>query len=151
MASPVGPEPASQAPRTKRSRGLVFLVVLAAVALVAVPVLVAEVPRERARWLAAEAVENYLDGRLAEALSQLDEAIERTPDYREGIALRAEWRRQDKDFAGSLADYRELLELHPKSIALLIQEDGTVIKHRGLCVLPGNEQTFDELSHCPSR
>lgn len=57
-----------------RSRSEV-LVVLAAVALVVVPVAVAEWPREMARWYQAAAMERNLDGDYESAVASMDRAI----------------------------------------------------------------------------
>jgi hypothetical protein len=52
------------------------LVVLATIALVVVPVAIVEWPREVARWHVAAADERALDGDYAEAVAQLDRAID---------------------------------------------------------------------------
>jgi hypothetical protein len=65
-------------PRRSPSPGTVrgaVLVILAAVALVAVPVAVVEWPREVARWHLASAAEQALNGDYAAAVTRMDRAI----------------------------------------------------------------------------
>ena len=76
-------------------------------------------PEESAADLMAEAMERRGRNDFAGALRILDELVETTPDWAEAWNQRATLRFIIHDYAGSLADIRETLDLEPRHFGAL--------------------------------
>jgi tetratricopeptide (TPR) repeat protein len=106
-------EGAAPPPRPGAAR---WVVVIGALVIVIGPLLGGGLPRERARWLIASALEEWLNNNLPAALARLDEAANVAPDYPRVYALRSQWRIFAEDYDGALADAQRLLELAPSDV-----------------------------------
>jgi tetratricopeptide (TPR) repeat protein len=95
-------DPANQ-PLPRKSRRTTVLVVLAAVALVVLPLVFSEGRREISRWHQADAREKELDGDLNGAVESMDTAIQWN-DAVEVYLTRARLKLDRKDFQGCLDD-----------------------------------------------
>jgi tetratricopeptide (TPR) repeat protein len=93
-------------------------VVLAAICLVAVPVLVRELPRERARWHAAAASELQLDQRYQEAIAEMDRAIELNEAEAAYYLQRAHYKLMTDQWESGLADCDLARQLAPQDVAI---------------------------------
>jgi tetratricopeptide (TPR) repeat protein len=106
-------EPSSSAPpQPGLSR---WIVIAAAILLVAGPLLGGGLHYERARWRIAAGIERWLDDDLPTALEHLDAAIALAPDYARAYELRGQWRIFAQDYAGALQDAEKVLEFDPTS------------------------------------
>jgi len=107
------------APRSLRSRlawrwGLRIGLLLAGVALVAILGLVNNGTRGLANFWIASAYGHYIDGDLPGGIEKLDQGIEWFPDDSMLYFTRAQFREENHDLEGSLADYNRVLELSPE-------------------------------------
>lgn len=119
---PTAARPDESVPGAPRSGCLLrSVVILATLAIVALPLLIYEFPREIARWHAAAAMEAYLDGDLNKALGSLDQAVAWDPQSPDHFRQRAEWKLEAKDLEGSLADANRAVELDPADRLSLTQ------------------------------
>lgn len=100
------------APRTGRTWGT-LLVILAAVAIVIVPVATLEIPREVARWHVAAATESALNGDYPTALVAMDRAIAWDPANPALLLAQASYRLETGAWEQGLQDCDQLASLLP--------------------------------------
>lgn len=119
-------EPPRHAPGWSR-----WIVVAAAVVLVTGPLVGSGLHRERARWLIAAGLEQWLEGDVSAALASLDAAAAAAPDYPRIYGLRSQWRIFAGDYAGALQDAKRLRELDAEALdAFRLQADALVFLGR---------------------
>lgn len=112
-------------PNSKRTT---WLVVLAAIGLVAGPVGVRAFPQEVVRWRIAAAAEARLKGDSAQADKLLTEILESDSTDSATFFLRGRWRLHDRDYAGACADFSRVLELQPR-VVRVYELRGTALLH----------------------
>ncbi len=102
--------------RTRRGRTASQIVVVSvAVALVVVPVLISEAPREVARWFAAAATEAQLNGQLDAAIARQGRAIAWQPNAAQLYAQRAAMELQAKQWEAVLRDCDRVRQSDPEN------------------------------------
>lgn len=107
-----------------------LLVVLATIALVCVPVVIVEWPREIARWHQAAAMEFDLQGDLAAAVTRMDRAI--AWNGRDGslLLLRARYKARIQQWPSALEDCDRARQLAPDS-PLVGEQRSVLLQHLG--------------------
>ncbi len=114
----------------RRSKWTMRLVILGTLALVLGPLLYAWFPKEISRWYEASAIENYSNGNHEEATADLNKALEWDPENPSAYRQRAEWRLDDRDYAGALEDCNHALEVAAKDTRTLLQRS-LALQHLG--------------------
>lgn len=127
-------------PRRGLSRTNVAIV-MATICLVAVPVLIRELPRERARWHAAAASELQLDQRYQEAIAEMDRAIELNEAEAGYYLQRAQYKLMTQQWESGLADCDLARQLAPQGKNTTI----TIIRVQLLLHLKRYERAIAEL------
>jgi tetratricopeptide (TPR) repeat protein len=111
----IEPQPQTQIPSQPAShRGrwvLVVLLLLVGVALVAESPLLSAVRQAVGNFYLDQADHKYLNGDLPGALADLDTAMEYMPDNVGLYRRRGQWRVDNKDLEGGLADFTRLIEI----------------------------------------
>lgn len=112
------------------ARWVQWSVIAVPLALVLIPALWGFVPSEIARWHDAAAKEMYLEGDLPGAIAELGVALAKDDRSYKRFELRARYRHDQEDFAGSLEDWEAAIRLAPESRNLLVQRSAT-LQHLG--------------------
>lgn len=118
MASrPQNPRAGNGMNDAKSSNWRVGAAIVAVCALVTVPLVVKQAPREVARWYHAAAVESRLDGHADRAYQQLATAAARDPRNLDLSVQRAIWLREDDRLDEALAACNSAIEANPDHVA----------------------------------
>jgi len=121
-ATPQNELPKGQTP--KNSRRTTILVVLAAIAVVVLPLILTQGRREISRWHQADAQEKALDDDLDGAIESMDAAIQ-WDDSASVYLMRAGLRLRNEDFEGCVDDCQTAIELTqsgPVAVAMAAHE-----------------------------
>jgi tetratricopeptide (TPR) repeat protein len=108
------PSPQAMRSRTARRWALRLSLILGGMALVAIFGLVTNGTRVLADFWLASAYGHYLDRDLPAAIDKLDRGLAWFPDDSMLILMRAQFRSENQDLAGSLADYDRVIALAPE-------------------------------------
>jgi tetratricopeptide (TPR) repeat protein len=84
------------------------------------PLIYLNLPAEINRWRIASADEKRLNGDMAGAIQDLDQAIQRSPEDVQLIFKRAQWQVQAENYAAALEDCNLLLRLRPTDFQAFI-------------------------------
>ncbi len=112
-------EPKSPPPKQPRRR-LPWPIILGLIALLTVPFLVHEWPREIVRWKHTRAVQTREKGDKDAAYTILDEILREDPTNIDVLLTRASWQMDDKQGDRALADIEDALKLDPDDIRLFL-------------------------------
>ncbi len=95
-----------------------LLVVLSAVAIVAVPVLLGEFPREMARWNVAASQESALNSDYVGAVAHLDRAVAWDAEEPAYYLLRAQYKLETRQWESGLEDCDRARQLAPDAVVI---------------------------------
>jgi tetratricopeptide (TPR) repeat protein len=118
LASAVDSKSEPQPPPSGQSRA--WLPILAAILLVAGPLVYLALPDEIARWYVAAAMERQLDGETERALACLEKAEFWSPGNPALYTCHGDWKLEQNDYAGSVEQYNRALQMDPSYTAALV-------------------------------
>lgn len=116
-------------PEGRRSVGTLVTIVIC-VALVAVPLVVRQTPREISQWHLASALRHHADHQDAAAQVSLADALRWNPENLNAHLVQSQWERQAKDYSAALAACEQAAQLAPDDVRMLY-ERSQVLQHLG--------------------